>query len=336
MKALADYVHAWASRSACTPRRARGPAAGTREASSTSSWTPDSSREWGFDYLKYDWCGYGSDRAEARRSTQMKKPYLFMRAVPGPRRPRHRLQPLPVRHGRRLEMGRRGRRQLLAHHRRHHRHLGQHERHRVRPGGPRPLRRARAHWNDPDMLVVGMVGWGPNLRDSRLTPNEQYTHISLWCLLCSPLLIGCDLTQLDDFTHEPADQRRGAGSQPGPAGQAGPPRRQGRHAARSGPRRWRTARSPWASSTATRSRRPSRPSGPIWDVSGKMRVRDLWRQKDLGTFDGQFERGDPASRRRPGASVPREVTAVASRAQNWIRTVIYGQRAGWHRQDLWS
>lgn len=56
------------------------------------------------------------------------------------------------------------------------------------------------HWNDPDMLVVGKVGWGPNLRNTRLTANEQYTHISLWALLSAPLLLGCDLTQLDDFT----------------------------------------------------------------------------------------------------------------------------------------
>ena len=56
------------------------------------------------------------------------------------------------------------------------------------------------NFNDPDMLVVGKVGWGPNLHDTRLTPNEQYTHISLWSLLASPMLIGCDLSQLDDFT----------------------------------------------------------------------------------------------------------------------------------------
>lgn len=56
------------------------------------------------------------------------------------------------------------------------------------------------HWNDPDMLVVGKVGWGPNIRDTRLTPNEQVTHMTLWSLLASPLLIGCDMTQLDDFT----------------------------------------------------------------------------------------------------------------------------------------
>ena len=60
-------------------------------------------------------------------------------------------------------------------------------------GGP-------GHWNDPDMLVVGKVGWSNNLRDSRLTPDEQYTHISLWSLLASNLLIGCDLSQIDDFT----------------------------------------------------------------------------------------------------------------------------------------
>jgi alpha-galactosidase len=56
------------------------------------------------------------------------------------------------------------------------------------------------HWSDPDMLVVGKVGWGPSLHPTRLTPDEQYTHISLWCLLSAPLLIGCDIAQMDEFT----------------------------------------------------------------------------------------------------------------------------------------
>ena len=56
------------------------------------------------------------------------------------------------------------------------------------------------HWNDPDMLIVGQVGWGENLHPTRLTPDEQYTHISLWCLLSAPLLIGCDISKMDDFT----------------------------------------------------------------------------------------------------------------------------------------
>jgi alpha-galactosidase len=60
-------------------------------------------------------------------------------------------------------------------------------------GGP-------GHWNDPDMLVVGHVGWGPKLHLTHLTPDEQYSHISLWCLLSAPLLIGCDMERLDAFT----------------------------------------------------------------------------------------------------------------------------------------
>jgi len=58
------------------------------------------------------------------------------------------------------------------------------------------------HWNDPDMLVVGPVdvGSGKSIRPSRLTPNEQYTHITLWCLLSAPLLIGCPVEKADEFT----------------------------------------------------------------------------------------------------------------------------------------
>jgi alpha-galactosidase len=55
------------------------------------------------------------------------------------------------------------------------------------------------NWNDPDMLIVGEVGWGKT-HPTRLTPDEQYTHISLWCLLSAPLLIGCDMEKLDAFT----------------------------------------------------------------------------------------------------------------------------------------
>lgn len=56
------------------------------------------------------------------------------------------------------------------------------------------------HWNDEDMLVVGRVSVGEELHPTRLSPNEQYVHISQWCLLGSPLLIGCDLSALDPFT----------------------------------------------------------------------------------------------------------------------------------------
>lgn len=56
------------------------------------------------------------------------------------------------------------------------------------------------HWNDPDMLVIGTVGWSKDTKPSKLTPDEQYSHVSLWSLLSSPLLIGCEMDQLDNFT----------------------------------------------------------------------------------------------------------------------------------------
>jgi alpha-galactosidase len=57
------------------------------------------------------------------------------------------------------------------------------------------------HWIDPDMLVVGNVKWGKQpLHPTHLTPDQQYSHISMWCLLSAPLLIGCDLESIDPFT----------------------------------------------------------------------------------------------------------------------------------------
>ncbi len=53
------------------------------------------------------------------------------------------------------------------------------------------------HWNDPDMFEIGANGGG---KPKRLTPDEQYTHVSQWCLLAAPLLLGCDLEHLDAFT----------------------------------------------------------------------------------------------------------------------------------------
>lgn len=56
------------------------------------------------------------------------------------------------------------------------------------------------HWNDPDMMVLGYVGWGKTPAPTQLTADEQYTHMSAWCLMSVPLLLGCDLTKMDRFT----------------------------------------------------------------------------------------------------------------------------------------
>jgi len=64
-------------------------------------------------------------------------------------------------------------------------------------GGP-------GHWNDPDMLQLGKKGvpnrYNRELVASNLTPDEQYTQMSLWCMLSAPLLLSCDIGSLDDFT----------------------------------------------------------------------------------------------------------------------------------------
>jgi alpha-galactosidase len=59
---------------------------------------------------------------------------------------------------------------------------------------------APGHWNDPDMMILGDVTTGTELHPTRLTPDEQYSHVSLFSLLAAPLLIGCPIEKLDAFT----------------------------------------------------------------------------------------------------------------------------------------
>lgn len=58
------------------------------------------------------------------------------------------------------------------------------------------------HWNMPCPLRVGMLGGWDNkpLRPTRLTVDEQFSHISLWCLWGAPLIIGAPIDKLDAFT----------------------------------------------------------------------------------------------------------------------------------------
>ncbi len=56
-------------------------------------------------------------------------------------------------------------------------------------------------FNDMDMLVVGMNGRG-NVGFKGCTTEEYRTHFSLWALLNSPLMIGCDIRDMDDATKE--------------------------------------------------------------------------------------------------------------------------------------
>ena len=59
------------------------------------------------------------------------------------------------------------------------------------------------NWPDADMLPFGSLtphpGWGEP-RGSRLTQDEERTQFTLWSIARSPLILGGDLTKLDDFT----------------------------------------------------------------------------------------------------------------------------------------
>lgn len=61
------------------------------------------------------------------------------------------------------------------------------------------------HFNDPDMLQIGDIGtanaFNTAYRPSKLTANQQYFQFSLWAIMASPLLISCDIANMDDFTY---------------------------------------------------------------------------------------------------------------------------------------
>jgi alpha-galactosidase len=56
-------------------------------------------------------------------------------------------------------------------------------------------------WNDPDMLIVGMRNRG-NVAKEGCTDDEYRSHFGLWCMQAAPLMIGCDVRDMDDVTKD--------------------------------------------------------------------------------------------------------------------------------------
>ena len=143
------------------------------------------------------------------------------------------------------------------------------------------------HFNDFDMLVVGRVGWTDQSRPTRLTPNEQYTHVSLWSLLASPLFLGCDLTKMDDFTLGLLTNDEVLEVNQDPLG------KQAVRVYKEGDREvWAKDMEDGTKAVGlfNRSYLPGKVEIP-WKTLGLAEpqiVRDLWRQKDLGVFNDSF------------------------------------------------
>ena len=211
MKGMVDHIHA------------QGLRAGTY--SSPGDWTcadyvgsyqheEDDAKQyadWGFDFLKYDWCAYGKiyDRQVKQSQEALgerKIPYQKMGELLKKQNRDIVLNICQYGHGKVWEWGE----EVGGHCWRTTEDLGlegdegmpaffnvglsnaQHPQH-AKPGS----------WNDPDYLLVGWVGDAHEMGEgipTTLTPNEQYTYMSMWSLMAAPLFFSGDLDKLDPFT----------------------------------------------------------------------------------------------------------------------------------------
>ena len=240
--------------------------------------------KWGVDYLKYDWCSYEGDRNDMN---DLKKPYFVMRNALDKVNRDIVFSLCQYGMGEVWKWGAevggncwrttgditdtwQSMSNIAFNQAGHEKYAG--------PG----------HWNDPDMLVVGMVGWGENLHPTNLTPDEQYTHISMWCLLSAPLLIGCDMTRMDDFTLNLLTNDEVLAVDQDSLG------RQASRIYKNGDTEV------WAKDLEDGSKAVGlfnlgkTKTDVAFDfksigLKGNCLVRDLWRQKDLGEFKDQFK-----------------------------------------------
>ncbi len=140
------------------------------------------------------------------------------------------------------------------------------------------------HWNDTDMLEIGNHPPG----QTGLTPDEEYTHMTLWCLLSAPLLLGNDLSQLDAFTLNLLDNDEVLAVDQDELG------RQAACVIKTDHMRVFIKKLADGSQAVglfnLGSDNPAKVSvsWAAMGLSGKHKVRDLWRQKNLGSFAETF------------------------------------------------
>lgn len=213
MKGLTDYIHSFGFRaglySSPGPRTC-GQCEGSygHEMQDATSWA-----EWGFDYVKYDWCSYRDIFDNKFKSAGKAIPDWFTRD-PEWERPYRLMRDCLRKQNRDIlfsfcQYGR-GRTQEWA------RDAGANcwrSWNDLKDTWPWMEEAIESHikgayhevsgpgcWADPDMMIVGQqLSFGYD-HPTFLTPNEQYTHVSIWAMIGSPMLIGCDLTTMDDFT----------------------------------------------------------------------------------------------------------------------------------------
>ncbi len=259
-------------------------------------------KEWGVDFIKYDWCTYTRELKDSTLRS-LEKPFLLMHRILGGvgRDIVFSINPGPI--GRKRKPWRWARK-VGANMCRTTGDINDTWRSVSRIGFSQNYAEyaGPGYWNDPDMLVIGRLGWGMKLHPSKLTPNEQYSQMSLWCLLSAPLMLGCDLTRLGLFTMNLITNREVLAIDQDPLGREArciyrkdgkqiwaKPLQDGAEAVGLfyvGKKRMEPADF-FRWSGEKRATRISL-SGSILGIKGKFDVRDVWRQKNLGTFDDRF------------------------------------------------
>lgn len=302
MKGLGDYIHSLGLKLGIYSSPGPNTCAGylgsyEHELQDAKTWA-----RWGVDYLKYDWCGY-SKVVEDTTLEAYKKPYFVMREALD-KIDRDIVYSL-CQYGMKdvwtwgEEVGGNLWRTTGD--------IGDSWNSLHSIGFAQDKNAAYAKpgkWNDPDMLILGYVGWGENLAPTKLSPDELYSHISLWSLLSAPLLLGCDMERLDDFTlNLITNDEVIAVNQDVLGKQAVPVIR------RDGFEVWMKDLDGGAKALGIFYTAGGKPDDPVslfqWEegnlskkfildlqetgLKGSYTIRDLWRQKDLGVFHDKFE-----------------------------------------------
>lgn len=145
------------------------------------------------------------------------------------------------------------------------------------------------HWNDFDMLIVGLHGRSGQLVGTGASDVEYRTHFSLWAMLESPLLIGADVRTLDAASLETLGNKEVIALNQDAAGnQAEKVRDDGERQV------WSKEMADGSiavallnrgTATADMTLSPRKDLQVPWD---RYRVRDLWKHKDLGPYDIPF------------------------------------------------
>ena len=309
MKGLADYVHSKGLRLGIYSSPGPKTCAGFEASYQHEEQDAKTYAKWGMDYLKYDWCSY-NPVLEATRSNQvdissvnkycgnhpkdvakMIYPYAVMR-VALDNAPRDIVYSL-CQYGMGnvwewgAEVGGNCWRTTfdITDNWKSLSGIGFSQNGHVKFAGP-------GHWNDPDMLIVGKVGWG-NLHPTRLKPAEQIMHITLWSLLSSPLLIGCDMSDMDPFTLDLLTNDEVLEVNQDPLG-----KQACRVADCNDIQVWSKSLQDGTIAVGVINTSFEEFDGVVkWSdigVQGKQQVRDLWLRKDLGDYDGSYTGKVPA------------------------------------------